>query len=153
MGIKVGQPGEIRLSFTGMDNYSKTSKIELFDAKENSSIDLTGMSSYTFTFNNTETGISNGRFSLRIGSSMTALPEISRPDNLKVYGNSKGIYVISSSSDPVKQVIVYDLQGKELFESSSGASYYPLEKSGQMLAIVKVITKNQVKNVKIAITE
>jgi len=150
LGIKTGQTGEIRLTFSGMDNYRKAAKIELIDALENRKIELTGKPSYTYTFNHTETGAGNGRFSLRFGDSMTALPDIDNPDNLKVYGNSKGIYVITSPADPVQQVIIYDLQGKKLFESSSGASYYPFPKNyGQSPVIVKVITKNQVKTVKI----
>ena len=149
LGIKTGRKGEIRLTFTGMDNYSKASKIELFDAKENRTVDLTGKSSYTYTFNHSETGIQNGRFSLRIGASTTALADVNA-DDLNVYGDSKGIYVLSSSSNPVQQVIAYDFQGRKLYESTSGANYYPL--SGNLNnspLIVKAISKNQVKTVKL----
>jgi len=150
LGIKTGRKGEIRLTITGMDNYFKASKIEWIDALENGTTDLTGKPSYTLTFNHQETGIQNGRFSLRISRSTTALPEVANPDNLHVYGDSKGIYVVSSASDPVQQVIVYDLQGRKVFESKINAGYYPLQGNfGQSPLIVKVITKNGTKTVKI----
>ncbi|MCL1934624.1 MAG: IgGFc-binding protein [Candidatus Azobacteroides sp.] len=150
LGIKTDQTGEIRLTFTGMDNYVKASKIELIDALEGRTVDLTGKSSGTYTFDNTKKGTLNGRFILRIGTSMTALPNVTSSDNLYVYGNSKEIFVISSLSDPVLQVIAYDFQGKKIFESASGATHYLLpEKSAHSPLIIKVITKNQVKSVKV----
>jgi hypothetical protein len=150
LGIKTGQTGEIRLTFTGINNYNKALKIELIDAKENRTVDLTGKSDYTYTYNHTENGILNGRFSLRFGKSMTGLPEINTSDALKVYGDSQGIYVITPSSDPVQQVVVYDFQGRKIYENTSGAGYYPLrENLSQSLLIVKVITKDQVKTVKL----
>ena len=149
LGIKTEQLGEIRLTFTGMDHYVKASKIELVDALENRTVDLTGKSNYTYTYNHTEKGILNGRFLLRIGTSMTALPN-TVSDNLNVYGNSKGIFVISSPSDPVLQMTVYDFQGRKVYESTSGAGYYPLqENSDHSPMIVKAVTKNQVKTMKI----
>jgi len=154
LGIKTGRTGDIRLTFTGMDNYFKASKIELVDARENRTVDLTGKPSYTYTFNHTETGIRNGRFSLRIGTSMTTLPEIDGSDDLKVYGDSRGIYVVSSSSDPVQQVIVYDFQGRKVYESESGANYYPMQvNTGHSPLIVKVVTKNGTKTVKLVISD
>ena len=150
LGIKTDRTGEIRLTFTGMDNYSKASKIELFDALENRTINLTGQSSCTYTFNHTQTGISNGRFSLRFENSTTALPEINDPDRLNVYGDSKGIYVVSPASDPVRQMAIYDFQGRKIYESTSDARYYPLPGNlARSPLIVKVITKNSAKTVRI----
>jgi len=148
LGIKTGQTGEIQLSITGMNNYFKASKIELIDAKENKTIDLTGKSSYTCSFNHTEKGIQNGRFSLRISNTMTSLPDVAPLDDIKVYGDSKGIYVVSS--EPVQKLEVYDLSGRKLYESASNAKYYPLQgKFGNSPLIVKATTKNGVKTAKI----
>ena len=150
LGIKTGKTGEIRLTFTGMDNYTEPTKIMLLDAFENHTIDISGIPSYTYTFNNTETGIQNGRFSLRFGFSETALPEVINPNDLKVYKDSRGIYVISSASDPILQVTVYDLQGRKMYESTSGANYYPVEDNlKNSPLIVKVRTHNQTKTVKL----
>jgi hypothetical protein len=150
LGIKTGKPGNITLTFTGMNNYSKASRIEFTDAQEKKTVDLTGKESYTCTLNLTGTGVQNGRFSLRFGKSMTALPEINTSGDLKVYSDSKGIYVISSASDPVQQVIIYDIQGRKLYESVSGERYYSLpDNAGHLPVIVKVVTKNQVKTVKL----
>jgi len=150
LGFKTEQTGKILLTFTGMDKYFQASKIEFFDAVENKTIDLTGQKSVTYTFNSTGTGIQNGRFSIRFGRSSTAIPDVTVNDNLKVYGDSKGLYVVSSSFDPVQRVTVYDFQGRKVFESTSGAAYYPIQGlTGHSLLIAKVETKNQVKTVKI----
>jgi len=148
LGIKTEQTGEIRLTFTGMDNYFHASKIELIDAMENKTIDLTGRTSYTYSFNNMEKGIQNGRFSLRIGSSITSLPNINGSDDLNVYSDSKGIYVVSST--PVQKLEIYDLHGRKLYENNSGAKYYPLQDiMSNSPLIVKVMTNSQMKTIKI----
>jgi len=150
LGIKTEQTGEIRLTFTGMDRYSKVSKIELVDALENRTIDLSGKSSYTYTFNQQGTGIQNGRFSLRFRNLATALPDSIHSEDLNIYGDAKGIYVVSSASDPVQQVLVYDLQGRKVYESTGNAKYYPLpENLGRLPLIVKVATKHRTKAVKL----
>jgi hypothetical protein len=114
-------------------------------------VDLTGKASYTYTFNNTDKGIQNGRFSLRIGSSLTSVPTVDNSaNNLKVYGDSRGVYVVSS--EPVKQLTVFDLMGRKLYESVANAGYYPLKENlGKTPLIVKVTTANQVKTVKLGI--
>ena len=150
LGIKTKQTGEIRLTFTGMNNYFEPSKIEFIDAFEDRTIDISGMESYTYTFNQTETDIQNGRFSLRFGSSETALPKAMSADDLRIYGDSKGIYVITPSFDRVQQVIVYDFQGRKMFESTSGANYYPMQENlSREPLIVKVRTLNQTKTAKL----
>jgi len=148
LGIKTNRTGEIQLTFTGMDSYLKTSKIEFIDALENFTTDLTGMPSYTYTFNHTKTGIQNGRFSLRFGNLLTALPNVVISDDLNIYGDSKGIFVVSSEA--VQKLEIYDLSGKKVYENSSGAKYYPLQgRSNNSPLIVKVATNNRVKTVKI----
>ncbi|MCL1937647.1 MAG: InlB B-repeat-containing protein [Candidatus Azobacteroides sp.] len=150
LGIKTEQTGEIRLTFTGMNQYFKASKIELTDALENRTIDLTKKSSFQYVFNHTKIGIQNGRFSIRFRNLTTALPDAIPSDNLKVYGDTKGIYVVSSASDPVQQVVVYDLQGRKMHESTENAKYYPLpENLGRLPLIVKVATQNRTKTVKL----
>jgi len=152
LGIKTDRTGVMRLTFTGMDQYIHASKIELIDAKENKTIDLTGKSTYTYTFNHTEKGIQNGRFALRFGTSATAFPDVNPSDDLKVYGDSKGIYVITPSYDPVQHVMVYDLQGRKLYESTLNAGYYPFPGNwGQPLLIVKVVTTDRTKTVKLVV--
>jgi len=148
LGIKTGETGKIQLTFTGMDNYSKASGIKFLDALENQTIDLTGQSSYTYSFDNTNTGIQNGRFSLRIENLTTSLPDVDSSDDLKVYGDSKGIYVVSSES--VQKLEIYDFTGRKLYETTLNAKYYPLHDNlSKYPLIVKVTTKNQAKTVKI----
>jgi len=79
------------------------------------------------------------------------LPTGNDSDALKVYGDSKGIYVVTPASDPVRQVAVYDLQGKKVYESYWNTGYYALPEGIEHspALIVKVTTKNLVKTVKI----
>jgi len=149
LGIKTGQTGDMQLTFTGMDNYFKIPKIELVDALLNKTFDLTGKSSYVYPFNNTEKGILNRRFSLRMGNSITSLPDINNsPDNPKVYSDSKGIYVVLS--EPVQKIEIYNFTGRKLYESNLDAKFYPLpDNLANSPLIVRVITKNNVKTVKI----
>jgi hypothetical protein len=99
-----------------------------------------------------ESGIQNGRFALRVGTSNTALTDVEGSDKVKVQGNAQAIYVIASASDPIRQVTVYDFQGRKVFESNSGAGYYPLQRDFMNSPlIVKVTTKNQVESVKLNI--
>ena len=149
LGISTRMTEKIQLTFTGMDNYFRASKIELFDAFENCTIDLTGMSSYTYVFTSREKGIQNGRFSLRMKNTITDSAEAYLSNDLKVFGDSNGIYVLSDSSDPVQKLEVYDFQGRKMYESNASAGYYPLPgNTGNSPLIVKVVTKNQVKSVK-----
>ena len=149
LGIKAKYNSDITITLSGMDNYLKAKKIEFIDAKGKTT-DLTGMSSFTCTFNNAgEDVIINGRFSLRISQMPTALPAFS-PEDLKIYGNLTGFYVITPASDTLQHVFVYDFQGELLFESESGAQYYPIaDDIGRKPYIVKAITKNNVKIAKI----
>jgi hypothetical protein len=147
IGIKIDYPSEIRISITGMDNYSKAERIEFIDAFEGKIYDLTGRSNFTYSYFHIENGVSNGRFSLRVTNSMTALPSLESSD-LKVYGNTKGFYVISPASDPVQKVSVFDFQGRLMYESESGAQYYPLN-VGNGPFVVKVISKNNTKTEKV----
>ena len=148
LGIRTQSTGDMNLTFTGMDNYFEASKIEFIDALENRIIDITEKSSYTYSFIHAETGIQNGRFSLRITSSTTSIQDVNIDDDLKIYCSSKNIYVISS--EPVEKLEIYNLTGIRLFESNSNARYYPLQGNlSNSPQIVKVMTKSRVKTVKI----
>jgi c-di-GMP-related signal transduction protein len=81
---------------------------------------------------------------------VTALSEVNASDEVKVYGDSKGIYVVTSFSDPVQKVEVYNIQGRKVYESASNSGYYSFEGNhGNSPLIVKVKTNNIVKTIKI----
>ena len=148
LGIRTKRKGEINLTFTGMDNYTKASKIEFIDALDNKTIDITGKTSYNYSFNHNETGISNGRFSIKISHSITSLEDVYSKNELKIYGASEGIYVVSSEA--VQKLEVFDFSGKKIYETTSDAKYYPLQGySGDTPLIVRVMTNSGVKTVKI----
>ena len=148
LGIRTQRTGDMSLTFSGMDNYFEASKIEFIDALENQTIDITEKPGYTYSFNHAETGIQNGRFSLKITSSITSISDVNIADDLKIYGNSKNIYVISS--EPVEKLEVYNLTGIKIFERNANARYYPLEANlSNSPLIVKVMTKSRVKTVKV----
>ena len=115
---------------------------------ENRIVDLTGKTSYTYIFDHKEKGIQNGRFSLKISSSITQLPNVEIPNDLEVYGDSRGIYVISS--EDVKKLEIFDFAGRKLYENNSETKYFPLpDNLSKSPMIVKVMTKSMVKTVKI----
>jgi len=151
LGIKIDYQCEIRISFSNMNNFYKAEKIEFIDALFGNIIDLTGMQNYTYNYYHDQTGVCNGRFSLRIYYAATDFPETTKSDNLRIFGNSSGFYVISPSSDPVQKVSVFDFSGRLLFEDNSGAHYYNM---GNIITektpfIVKVLSKYSTKTEKI----
>ena len=148
LGIKTYQTGETKLTFSGMDNYTKASKIELIDALEKKTIDMTGKSSYTYSFNSAFKGVTNGRFSLRISTSTTSLKDIDSDNDIKVYGSTKGIYVVST--EPVIKLEAFDLSGRKMYESGDNLNYYLLPANlANSPLIIRVMTKNLVKTVKV----
>ena len=152
LGIKTEKTGEISLTFTGMDNYTRANKIEFIDALENKTIDMTKMPSYTYTFNHNKKGIQNGRFSIKISpamsSSITDLQDVASSEGIEIYGNFKEIFVVSP--EPVLKLEIYDFSGKKLYENNSGARYYPLpDNLSKFPIIVKAMTKDIVKTGKI----
>ncbi|MCL1943823.1 MAG: T9SS type A sorting domain-containing protein [Candidatus Azobacteroides sp.] len=151
LGIKTEQTGEIRLTFTGMDNYNRASEIVLIDMLLNKEIDLSGLPSYVYSFENKTTGIQNDRFLIRFRSNMASLSSVEGDECIQIYSNLSGILINASTSDPIMEVQVCDLQGRILYEKTF-AGITTCQIPGNFDAgcvIVRVETKDRVKSEKV----
>jgi hypothetical protein len=110
LGLLTTYDGEMKFTFTGMDSYD--SRIVLVDKTTGTETDLTGKTSFDYTFHHTpesqsgQTVALNDRFLLRI-SDVTGMGEVSR--SIYIYPQGSNIRVISGSL--IKSVMVYNLQG------------------------------------------
>ena len=153
LGIKTNQLGNVTLTFTGMDNYDIASKIVLKDMLLNKETDLSGQSSYTYTFDNQVAGAQNDRFFILFGAAATSLPSLEKNEYIQIYSNSSGILVHTPASDPIRSIQVYDLQGRKLYEETfSGINTHQIPDNYKTrCVIIRVKTNEQVKSEKIVL--
>jgi len=151
LGIKTNQLGSMTFSFSGMDRYNQATKIILMDMLLNKEIDVTGQSSFTYSFENQVKGIQNNRFSIHFKREANSLSPVEKNENIQIYSNVSGILVTSPTFDPIDQIQVYDLQGRKLYEERfSKINYYQIPGNfNTHCVIVRVKTKDQVKSKKI----
>jgi len=155
LGLATNYTGNIKFTFTGMDNYD--AKLSFLDTDTDTEINLTG-SSQEITVNftpgkiNGEDAACEDRFFIRISKTNTGLKEIIA-GNVNVFKSNELIHVISSSENPIKEVAVYSLQGTLLYKTTSVNSVsHTIKKSWAAGAyIVRVISEKGVDNVKIVI--
>jgi hypothetical protein len=120
LGIKTGQTGDTRFTFTGMDNYNQASKITFTDVLLEQEIDLSGKASFTYEFDNQVEGIQNARFFLNFQASPTALKDLKELKDLKIYSDDQGIHIISP--DNIRKITLYNLQEQKIYENSIAGS-------------------------------
>jgi hypothetical protein len=147
VGIRTEYLGTVHLTFTGMDHYTQTTKIFFLDIVEGKEFELTGMDNFTYPFDNQVTGIQNGRFFIRF-SNMPTGQSIVEDNNILVYAGSFGISV--SSPDPIRQISLYDMEGRKIYENTriGKNSFLINEPVDLQSVIVRVITTQGSKSVK-----
>lgn len=155
VGIKTQQKGNITLTFTGMDNYKEASQIVLMDVLLNKEFDLSGQSSFAYTFNNNLDGAQNNRFFIRISSEVTSLPSFEQDKYIQIYSSLSNILVHTASFDPIRSIEVYDFQGRRLYEKAfAGVITYQIpDNFDTRNVIVRVKTNNQMKSQKILLNQ
>ncbi|MDR0799456.1 MAG: IgGFc-binding protein [Dysgonamonadaceae bacterium] len=153
LGLRTQQTGTITFTFTGMDRYMQGGKIIFEDALENKAVDLTGKSSYTYSFDNQTKGIQNGRFFLRLAAMPTYIQTASPGEDIKVIAGASGITIYSQTNDPVRKITVFDLQGQKLYESRENGNgrtvVIPAGSFDARQVIVRIVTDKQTRNVKL----
>ena len=156
VGLVTAFEGKITLTFKGMDNYN--AHITLIDRIENKEIELSELPSYEYFFNNVPKRNANNeiipeeeRFVVRFTPA-----DITGIDNVfgevLIYSKENAIHVISSSSDLIKQIYVYNTHGQVIYANENiDASSYVINdhKNIPEVCIVKLITNSGVKNLKI----
>ena len=145
IGFATSYTGNITFSFNGMDRYD--ANLSLVDVETGRTIDLTGLTSYDYVVNytpkqaNGETSACEDRFFIRISKTITGLRE-TIAEKVNVYEANDHIQVVSSASDPIKEVSIYNLQGALMYKESSinAISYMVNGPWNSGVYIVKVYT-------------
>lgn len=149
LGLKTNKLGKTTFTISGMDNYD-ASLIEFVDKTTGQTIDITGKKSFDYVFDNTVTGIQNNRFYISIDG-VTSIDNTLSEANEQVYFSNNGIAVVSSVSNPIKQIMIYDIHGRLLYNRNGiNASLFEVEDQlNSDVIIVKVVSEKGVKSVKL----
>ena len=154
IGLKTELLGNITLTLTGMDNYNTVSEIILTDTKLNREMDISGLPSFTYSFDNQTSGIKNDRFYLRFVPSITSQTPIPEEEYIRIYTQESDILIQAPSFDPIREIRVFDLQGRLIFGKSfteEVGNYRIPHNSNDGCVIVRVKTKDRVKNQKVMV--
>ena len=151
LGIKTHEIGKISFTFTGMDSYHQASGIVLMDMVLNKEVNISGLSSFVYSFENQVRGIQNDRFFIRFGSTSSLIPPLGQGEYIHIYPSSSGILVHSPIFDPIRLIQVYDVQGQKLYEETfPGITTCQIPGNSEVhCVIVRVKTNEQVKSKKI----
>ena len=121
----------------------------------NKEINLSGQSTFNYLFENQIKGAQDNRFFILFKfDASTSLLSLGKDEQIQIYPNLSGILVHTPTSDPVRQIQVFDLQGKKIYEenfSEINTCQIPANFETHSV-IVKVNTQNQVKSKKILLT-
>ena len=156
IGLATSYTGNITLSFSGMDTYD--AYLSLIDAETKIEVDLTSLSSYDYVVNytpekiNGNPAVCENRFFIRISKSHTALREIST-EKADVFETGGIIQVISSASNPIKEVAVYNLQGMLIYKATAinAIAHTANRNWSKGVYIVKVISEKSIDNFKLIV--
>ena len=151
IGIRIPESGETTLTLTGMINYV-AEKIEFVDSQKDEVIDITGREDFSITFANEKSGYQSERFYLRITQSTTGLGATAVQSGIQIYRSGKAIQVVSSPNDQIKQIRVYDMQGRLLYNNTDvNTSIYQVTDrfESQRILLVQVVTEKNTHSVKL----
>jgi hypothetical protein len=154
VGLKTTYQGNISFTLTGMDRYDAES-IEFIDLGANLAADITNEESYEYPFNNQTNDILEGRFFIRIiptkGSGIDT--EKAVHNNVYTFRQNDEIKVIASPENLIRQVAVYNLQGRELYRQAGidadRCTIRGIRGVTNEVLIVRIITEYGIKNVKL----
>ncbi len=158
VGIITAYTGNIKLEFTGMDNYG--ADIIFIDVEaEKPEINITGKDMFSYNFNYTPVIHSDGsavatedRFMIRISPKTTTGLDDRANDNIVSYVKNDDLIVSSSSGNLIKAIELYDVQGRLIFtEMNIQNAFYKAEGvlNTNGIYIVKICTEKETKEVKV----
>ena len=152
LGLKTNLLGATRFILSGMDKLNAS--IYLVDTYLDQLIDITGENEYEYSFENLVKGVQNERFILRIAEvTEEDTEELLDNHDLKVWWKDSEIHILSSQEDKIKEVVLYDIQGRVMYHKSGlMTSYYQLETvldQTNAVYLLKVVTDQKVKNIKL----
>jgi hypothetical protein len=149
MGFSCGLQGNYTLSAANLNTFGDKVRISLEDLKLNITQDLRSNPVYTFTYDTTD---EPNRFLLHFDDPNLGIGNQVAQDQVNVYSYGDRVYVSTSSTgDFSGNVFVYDLLGREIYQSKLSGN--PLQAfslpSLQGYYIVKVISNQGVASRKI----
>jgi hypothetical protein len=158
LGLSTSWTGNMKFTFTGMDDYQ--AQITFRDILTNKEIDITGRTSYEYPFNyapakdeNNKPVATENRFFIQLSpAAPTGLIDIDSEAQVVVYNENRTIQIVSTSSNPIQQVFVYDMRGVLLYANDQiNASHFAISEKNNSaeVILVKVVTEKSVKNVKL----
>ncbi|NDV46327.1 hypothetical protein D0T49_04650 [Paludibacter sp. 221] len=157
IGLATSWSGEITLTFRGMERYD--ADITFIDTQKNSSINLSNYSEYDYSFDyqparDAQNAIipSEDRFFVLISPKRVTADEDALSGQLSVYTGADAIHVISNDSNPIKQLYIYDMQGRIMYTRDNVNMSYctiPMPDRLSAVGLIKVITEKEVKNIKL----
>lgn len=156
--IATEKEGKTTLTFSGMSSFADTN-IQLIDGEE--IINLTG-DSYSYEFDyipptakdekGKDVAVANeNRFYIAFSpSSITGNDNIDA-ENLSVYISNNAIHAVSTLSDLIRRITVYDVQGRILYTTDKlNTPVYTINTlENKTVYILKIITGKSVKTVKV----
>jgi hypothetical protein len=139
LGLATTATGDISLAFTGMDTYAAS--IVFTDKAAGKEIDLTGRTSYTYTFAYTppqkdgQATATDDRFTLRLTSKPTAT-EAAATGYIHLHSYAGAIY--ASASRTIEEISVYTLQGILVYHARPHAAAHVSTRLAPGVYIVKI---------------
>lgn len=150
LGLRLAQPGSIKLDFTGMDQFGYAVYLIDHDLKDKL-ISLKETPTYTFI---TEASPVNGqkielndRFSLHFEDVSTGTEEIN-DFGVKTYSNNGRIYVESFNA-PIDQLQIFNISGEMIYTSRKSSTNYKVRASANRVYLVKAHIGEKIKVIKI----
>ncbi len=130
LALATSYEGEMTLAFNGMNNYN--ARIFLIDLVEEKETALEGASaSYTFDFTPSTAGskvvANEERFVIQILPVISGIDNLNTNEDILVYCKNRSIHIVSSSSNTIQQVFVYNVLGNLLYsEGNINATSYKI---------------------------
>jgi hypothetical protein len=154
LGLATAYKGNLHITFSGMDKFN--SSITFIDLINGMETDLTGMKTYEYSFDyvpkksGDEIKAEESRFLIRIQNMGTGLKTVE--ELASVYASGHAIYAVSSASNPIQRIEIYNLQGKLLYnEKSINATYRTITLGATIpeICIVRLVTEQGVQSIKL----
>lgn len=154
IGLRTSAAGEITFTITGMNNYPAVDKIEFIDSSASYISDLTGKEVFTYSFINPGNNpIQEDRFYVKFTTSSESTSQESvSAGQIDAYFCGNNICVLSDSSDKISRIMLYDVQGRLLYDVADlNTSHFTVNEKiiqTQHYFILRIITEKNIKNVK-----
>ena len=155
IGLATKYSGNMTLTFNGMDNYN--ANIVFIDKEAGTSEEITRKTTYEYTFDYTPPQKENivvaneDRFVVQF--TPTVFAGLDKGNDVQIWAYSKDniIFIVSNLLNPIKQVMVYNAQGALIYADKNVNApdciiYAPTISD---VCIIKLITENGIKNIKL----